>query len=35
LYYNTDTLNSPKVKINEKVILQYNSTEKTIEFVFN
>ena len=35
LYYNSDTLATPKVKIAEKVILQYNSTEKTIEFVFN
>ena len=35
LYYNSDTLATPKVRIDEKVTLQYNSTEKTIEFVFN
>ena len=35
LYYNSDTLATPKARIGEKVTLQYNSTEKTIEFVFN
>ena len=35
LYYNSDTLATPKARIDEKVTLQYNPTEKTIEFVFN